>query len=80
MSVENDAKRLSKKYLVLNDIIAVDNNGLLHAMYVTTADFTDKNGAIDMLKNTMRIYLKFKTFLWMLGTKEKNLLVLYSKF
>ncbi len=38
-----------KKYLVLN-YIAVDNNGLLHAMYVNTADFTDKNGAIDMLK------------------------------
>ena len=29
--------------------IAVDTNGLQHAMCVTTADVTDRNGAIEML-------------------------------
>ena len=38
---------LVKKYLLLK---AVDTSGLPHALCVTTADVTDRNGAIDMLK------------------------------
>ena len=29
--------------------IAVDTNGLPHAIYVTTADVTDRNGAIELV-------------------------------
>ena len=32
--------------------IAVDTNGFPHTMYITTADITDRNGAIDMLKRS----------------------------
>ena len=60
--------------------IAVDPNSLLHAVFVNKADVTDRNGAIEMLIKTMKIYLKFKIFLWTLGMQEKNLLILYPKF
>ena len=60
---KNKGYDAGKKVSGIKRHIAVDTNGLPDAMCVTTADVTDRNGAIDMLKNTMIIYLKFKIFL-----------------
>lgn len=46
-----------KKVSGIKRHIAVDTNGLPHAMSVTTADVTDRKGAIDMIK-TNQEYLK----------------------
>lgn len=40
-----------KKVSGIKRHIAVDTQGLSHAIAITTADFTDRNGAIEMIKN-----------------------------
>lgn len=40
-----------KKISGIKRHIAVDTQGLPHAISITTADFTDRNGAISMIKN-----------------------------
>lgn len=40
-----------KKISGIKRHIAVDSQGLPHAIYVTTAETTDRNGAINMVKN-----------------------------
>ena len=40
-----------KKISGIKRHIAVDNQGLPHAIYITTAEVTDRNGAITMFKN-----------------------------
>ena len=49
-TAKNKGYDAGKKVSGIKRHIAVDTNGLPHAMYVTTADVTDRNGAIDMLK------------------------------
>ena len=78
-TTKNKGYDAGKKVSGFKRHITVDSNGLPHAVYVTTADVTDRNGAID-IQNTMIIYLKFKIFLQTLGTQEKNLLIRYLKF
>jgi len=40
-----------KKISGIKRHIAVDTQGLPHAIYITTADVTDRNGAVKMVKN-----------------------------
>src|SRR3990167_6198992 len=40
-----------KKVSGIKRHIAVDTNGLLHAVHVTAANVTDREGAIEMVKN-----------------------------
>ena len=47
---KNKGYDAGKKVSGIKRHISVDTNGLRHAMYVTTSDVTDRNGAIDMLK------------------------------
>ena len=49
-TAKNKGYDAGKKVSGIKRHIAVDTNGLPHAMCVTTADVTDRNGAIDMLK------------------------------
>ena len=49
-------------------------------MCVTTADITDRNGAIDMLKKYNDNVSQVQIFLQMLGNQERNLLIQYLKF
>lgn len=49
-TAKNKGYDAGKKVSGIKRHIAVDTNGLPHAMYVTTADVTDRNGAVDMLK------------------------------
>jgi IS5 family transposase len=47
---------VGKKVSGIKRHIAVDTNGLPHAIAVTTANVTDRNGAIEMVKKINKIY------------------------
>ena len=49
-TAKNKGCDAGKKVSGIKRHIAVDSNGLTHAIYVSTADVTDRNGAIEMLK------------------------------
>lgn len=52
-----------KKVSGIKRHIAVDINGLPHAIYVTTANVTDRSGAIEMTKRSKDDLLKVKNLL-----------------
>ena len=52
-----------KKVCGIKRHIAVDTQGLPHAMHITTADFTDRNGAVDMIKNNTKSLSKVQNIL-----------------
>ncbi len=52
-----------KKVSGIKRHIAVDINGLPHSIYITTANVTDRNGAIKMAKKDKRILSKVQNML-----------------
>jgi transposase len=49
-TAENKGYDAGKKVSGIKRHIAVDTNGLPHALHVTTADVTDRNGAVQMFE------------------------------
>ncbi len=49
-TAENKGYDAGKKVSGIKRHIAVDTNGLPHAIHVTTANVTDRNGAIEMFE------------------------------
>lgn len=49
-TAENKGYDAGKKVSGIKRHIAVDTNGLPHALYISTANVTDRKGAIDMVK------------------------------
>ncbi len=57
-AAENKSYDAGKKISGIKRHIAVDTNGLPHAIHVTTANVTDQNGAIEMFEaNKDNLYL-----------------------
>ena len=52
-----------KKFLEFKRHIAVDTNGLPHAIAVTTANVTDRDGAIEMVRNNKKNLSRVKNSL-----------------
>jgi transposase len=62
-STENKGYDAGKKISGIKRHILVDTNGLPHAIHVTTADVTDRNGAIDAIKKNKKNLSKVKKIL-----------------
>ena len=43
--------------------IVVDTNGLPHAIYITTANITDRDGAVEMVSHNLEMLSEVKVFL-----------------
>ena len=52
-----------KKVSGIKRHITVDTNGLLHAVEVTTANITDRDGAVEMAKHNRDIFSEIKNML-----------------
>jgi transposase len=61
-----------KKISGIKRHIAVDTNGLPHAVYVTTADVSDRNGAVEMIKINRDNLSEVRKFLCDGGYSGKN--------
>ena len=62
-STEQKGYDAGKKISGIKRHIAVDTNGLLHAITVTTANVTDRDGAIEMTKQHTDVFADMKTML-----------------
>jgi len=62
-TAENKGYDAGKKVSGIKRHIAVDTQGLPHAVEVTTADVTDRDGAVTMVKNAKNNLSKVKNFL-----------------
>ena len=58
-TAENKGYDAGKKVSGIKRHIAVDTNGLPHAIGVTTADVTDRNGALEIFK-LKNLHLKWR--------------------
>ena len=68
-----------KKISGIKRHIVVDTNGLPHGIYVTTANITDREGAIELVKKNKKFYLKWNVFSAMEVTKDPILLTKLKK-
>ncbi|GFY79968.1 DNA mismatch repair protein MutS [Trichonephila inaurata madagascariensis] len=62
-----------KKISGIKRHIAVDTQGLPHAIHITTAEATDRSSAVKMVKNAKANPLKLRIYWLMLATQEKIL-------
>lgn len=68
-----------KKVSGIKRHIVVDTNGIPHGIYVTTANITDRDGAIELVKGNKKFYLKWKSFSAMEVTRDLILLAKLRK-
>ena len=68
-----------KKISGIKRHIVVDTNGLPHGIYVTTANITDREGAIELVKKNKKFYLKWNVFSVMEATQDPILLTKLKK-
>jgi IS5 family transposase len=52
---ENKGYDTGKKMSGIKRHIAVDTQGLPHAIHITTANITDREGAVEMIKDVRKI-------------------------
>ena len=78
-TARNKGYDAGKKVSSIKRHIAVDTNGLPHGIYVTTADITDRDGAIELVKGNKKFYLKLENFFATEVTQELISLVKLRK-